>query len=137
MLYLFDTSALLVHFLNEPGADQLLGLFDEPENECCLTSITLAEFARKLREYGQSPPDIERRLDSYLPLYTAILPVDLAVARHCTQLLNLVPQRIPLIDALIASAASVHNACLVHRDKHLATIPGDVLSQMNLAKSVG
>jgi predicted nucleic acid-binding protein len=136
MRYLFDTSALLVHFLNEPGAGQLIELFDDPANECLLACITVAEFARKLREYGQSPADIEQRLDAYLPLYTALLPVDAAVARCCVQLAGQVPQRIPLVYALIASTAWVNRACLVHKDKHFAVIPSHLIQQINLAESI-
>ena len=37
------------------------------------------------------------------------------------------------VDCLIAAAARERHACLVHRDRHFAAIPGDLFSQLDLA----
>lgn len=42
------------------------------------------------------------------------------------------PQRLPMIDGLIAATAAVHGLTLVHRDPHLAAIPAGVLKQIKL-----
>lgn len=39
-----------------------------------------------------------------------------------------------MADSLIAASALVHGACLVHKDKHMAAIPSEVLPTLNLAQ---
>jgi predicted nucleic acid-binding protein len=42
-------------------------------------------------------------------------------------------ERLPLADALIAAAAREWGACLVHRDRHMASIPASVVEQIDLS----
>lgn len=61
---------------------------------------------------------------------TIDISVDVAEAayeiRHATQ------PRIPMIDCLIAGAARVHGMRLLHRDRHMATIPAKLVQQKML-----
>ncbi|MCX7110926.1 MAG: hypothetical protein NTX45_12525 [Proteobacteria bacterium] len=52
MLYLFDTSALLAHYRREAGWQQVQAIFDDATTDILLASLTLTEFARRLRELG-------------------------------------------------------------------------------------
>ena len=54
MLYLFDTSALLAHYRRESGWQQVQAIFDDDAADILLASVTLTEFARRLRELGAS-----------------------------------------------------------------------------------
>jgi predicted nucleic acid-binding protein len=45
---------------------------------------------------------------------------------------NCTPERLPMVDALIAAAAQSRDACLVHRDDHMAAIPADLVQQRRL-----
>jgi predicted nucleic acid-binding protein len=71
-------------------------------------------------------------LDTYLPMFSGIVPIDDGVARSALRLIERVPGRLPMVDSLIASAALARGACLVHRDKHLSAIPVQILPQIDL-----
>ena len=133
MRYLLDTSALLAHHRQEPGSEAVQAIFEEAEAEVFLCSLTLAEFARRLRDLGAAPAEIEADLASYEALADALLPVDAPVARLAFQLGCATPTRLPLVDALIAATAVRAGATLVHRDAHLRAIPEDRLVQQELA----
>ena len=42
------------------------------------------------------------------------------------------PERLPLIDALISAAARFRSAKLVHRDAHMRAIPPEEIEQLDL-----
>ena len=42
------------------------------------------------------------------------------------------PNRVPMIDCLIAGSARVHGMTLVHRDRHMAAIPQRLVRQKQL-----
>jgi len=133
MTYLLDTSALLVLYRKESEVDRVLALFDDPRHDILLSTVSMAEFGRKLRELGKNQEEIEETLDLLMQLFSRVVPLDEVVARASLRLTDNVPLRLPMIDALIA-AALVHEACLVHKDKHMAAIPPDVLPTLNLAQ---
>ena len=132
MVYLLDTSALLVLYRNEPGAERIATFFREPEHEFLICALSVAEFGRKLRELGVGALEIETLLDTYLPMFTSVLATDENVARTSLRLIEQVPVRLPLADSLIAAAAMTRSACLMHRDKHMAAIPETILPQFSL-----
>ena len=134
MIYLLDTSALLVLYRKEPEVDRVLALFDDPQHDILLSTVSVAEFGRKLRELGKNRDEIEETLDLFMQLFSRVVPLDEVVARASLRLADSVPLRLPMVDALIAASALVHEACLVHKDKHMAAIPPDVLPTLNLAQ---
>jgi len=133
MIYLFDTSALLIHYRREPGFERVLALFDDPANDILLSSVSLAEFGRVLRSSGLDSTQVDETLDAYLPLFSEIVPVDGSVARASLRLLDDVCTRIPTVDSLIAGSAKLRGACLVHRDGHFRAIPPSILPTIDLA----
>lgn len=52
MIYLLDTSAVLIHYRQEPGYERIPSMFDDPSNGVLLSSVSLAEFGRVLRSAG-------------------------------------------------------------------------------------
>jgi predicted nucleic acid-binding protein len=132
MTYLLDTSALLAHYRNEPGGQQVQALFDRQEADLLVASVSLPEFARRLRDLGASAGQARDVLGRYLQALTDVVSIDAAVAGASFDLICEVHQRLPLIDALIVSAARSRKACLVHRDKHLRAIPAGVVRQIEL-----
>ncbi len=70
--------------------------------------------------------------DGYFGELTTCLPVDRAVAEMAWQLRALIPQRLPLVDALIAATARAAGAILVHKDPHMSRIPTTVVKQLVL-----
>jgi len=132
MPYLLDTSALLAHYREEVGAEQVQALFDSEGEPLLLASVSLPEFARRLRALGASPDDARKVMRQYREAMDDIVPVDAEVAVASFDLICQLPERLPLVDALIAASASSRHACLVHRDAHLRAIPGTLLAQLDL-----
>lgn len=58
MIYLLDTSALLAHYRDEVGAARVQALFEREEDELLLASVSLPEFARRLKDLGAILPDV-------------------------------------------------------------------------------
>jgi predicted nucleic acid-binding protein len=63
---------------------------------------------------------------------TTALPATRATADAAVELRAKVRPRLPLVDALIVAAAKERDAVLVHRDPHMAVIPGNLVKQLTL-----
>lgn len=129
---LLDTSALLAHFRGEAGAELVQRLFDDDEAELVLASVTLPELARRLADLGFSEAEVERVVGQYREAVSEVVAIDSAVAWQSYDLIRRIPQRLPLVDALIAAAARSRQARLVHRDRHFRAIPLSALAQLDL-----
>jgi predicted nucleic acid-binding protein len=132
MPYLLDTSALLAHCRGEKGAERVQELFDEEGEEIFICSVSLAEFARRLRELGAKEREIAELTGHYKQLTDEIIAVDARAAEESDQISRAAAPRLPLVDALIASAARNRTAVLVHRDAHLRAIPAKIVRQLDL-----
>ncbi len=132
MLYLLDTSALLAHHRKEPGWSQVQAIFDDPEADVFIASISLAELARRLGKLGADEAERRGIVSAYALLMTDVVSVDREVAMEVFEISCRTPKPLPLMDALIASAARVRGACLVHRNEHLSPIPLDLVPQLQL-----
>ena len=94
--------------------------------------MSLPEFARRLRDLGQDQAQIQSVLADYRHMLSGVAAIDEAVAEASAELLHVVSTRLPLVDALIAAAARVQGAILVHRDAHLRVIPADWVASIDL-----
>ena len=130
--YLLDTSALLAHYRNERGAERVQALFEEEGGKILLASVSLPEFARRLRELGVDDSGIGEALVGYKLLIDEVVSVDSAIAEASYDLIRRLPERLPLIDALISAAARFRSAKLVHRDAHMRAIPPEEIEQLDL-----
>ena len=133
MLYLFDTSALLAHYRREDGWQQVQAIFDDATAEILLASVTLTEFARRLRELGANDSEARQIVQDYRLLVNDVVTIDEQLAITAFDLACATPKRLPLADSLIAAAASERGACLVHRDDHMSHIPENLLRQLTLS----
>jgi predicted nucleic acid-binding protein len=131
--YLLDTSALLAHYRQETGWDEVQGLFEDDEAELMIASLSLTEFGRRLRELGAADSAVERVLSEYELLFNDVVALDTAVATAAFVIGCRTPRRLPLADALIAAAAQARDAVLVHRDEHMRPIPAELVRQRELA----
>jgi predicted nucleic acid-binding protein len=131
--FLIDTSALLAHARKEPGWERVSALFEQRDCEVLASAVSLTEFARRLRDLGSPVEGASAIMASYRDLLDEVVPVDGQVARTAFEIGCATPERLPLVDALIAASAHERGATLVHRDRHLAAIPADLLSQLDLA----
>jgi predicted nucleic acid-binding protein len=132
MTHLLDTSAVLAHVRDEPGAGLVQELFEREGVSVFLCSVTLAELARRLRDLGATPEEAWETIDGYRQAVDGVVQVDEAVARESDRILISTPARLPLVDALIAAAASSRGAVLVHRDAHMRSIPASHVRQLDL-----
>src|SRR5262249_11604480 len=125
--FLLDTSALLAHSRKEPGGARVQALFEADNLEILAASVSITEFARRLRELGATTGEARETVEAYLELLDEIVPIDAAIAFTAFDLGCAVAKRLPLVDALIAAAARERGACLVHRDQHMAPIPSELV----------
>ena len=132
MRYLLDTSALLAHYRQEEGWQEVQALFETDEADLIAASVSLTEFGRRLRELGANETEAEEVLSAYQLLFTEIASVDVAVARAAFVLGCHTPRRLPLVDALIAAVAQARAAVLVHRDEYMRSIPPELVLQQDL-----
>ncbi len=132
MIYLLDTSALLAHHRDEPGAEQVQALFENDEHDLLVASISLAEFARRLRDLGATPEEAHAVVRQYLQAIGGVVAVDAGIAMSAFGVICQTPARLPLVDALTAACARSRGACLVHRDRHMSAIPATTLAQLVL-----
>lgn len=130
--HLLDTSALLAHYFDEPGAELVQQLWASGGGKPAICAVTVAELRARLREELTDSAQAALAAEAYLDELTICLPVDREVAELAWQLRESVSVRLPLVDALIAAAARSVDAVLVHRDPHLAAIPRQIVKQVLL-----
>jgi predicted nucleic acid-binding protein len=133
VLYLLDTSVLIAHYRQEASRERVQAIFEDGSAGVIVAGVTFPGFARRLRDLGASSAEIRQTLADYQMLFSDIVAVDAAVAMAAFEIGYRTPQRLPLVDALIAAAAQVRQACLVHRDRHMTAIPAEIVSQLHLA----
>ncbi|MCX7039105.1 MAG: type II toxin-antitoxin system VapC family toxin [Spirochaetes bacterium] len=135
--HLLDTSALLAHYFDEPGADVVEQLWATGSARPGVSAVTVAELKQRLGEEMSDSGEAREAADAYLNELTVCLPVDRMVAELACQLMEATAERIPLVDALIAATARAAGAVLVHRDPHFERIPRTVVDQIVLPMKIG
>ncbi len=123
MGYLLDTSALLAHYRNEPGADRVQEILESAEAEIYISSLSIAEFARSMKNLGMDTAAARTAALEYTGLCDKVINIDTAAAVRAYEIAAECETRLPLIDALIASCASTTETILVHKDPHFDAIP--------------
>lgn len=125
---LLDTSALLAHYRNEPGATRVQALLEDEQVEIAMSSVSVAELARRLLDLGADSAAARSTTLEYAGLAATVVPVDTAVAVRAFEIAASAAQRIPLVDSLIAACASVLGATLVHRDPHFRSMASGLVA---------
>jgi predicted nucleic acid-binding protein len=131
--HVLDTSALLAHYFNEPGAELVEKLWSDESSRLAISAVTVAELKGRLSQEITENAEATIAADAYLNELTICLPVDRATAELAWQLRQVAPNRLPLVDALIAATARAAGAILVHRDPHMAQIPPALMQQIDLS----
>jgi predicted nucleic acid-binding protein len=131
--HVLDTSALLAHYFNEPGAARVDMLWKDRSCRLAVSAVTVAELKGRLFREISDDGEAAGAADTYLNELTTCLPVDRATAELAWQLRHAAPNRLPLVDALIAATARAAGAVLVHKDPHLSQIPPALLQQVDLS----
>ncbi len=130
MNHVFDTSALIVHTFAEPGASEVQSLIAEEQHTLFICSLSLFELAGVLKR-NRASDRISTCWETYRQI-AEIIPVTADLAQDAWRLRESVGRRLPMADAIIAASAQSRGATLVHRDRHLSTIPHSVIPQIRL-----
>jgi len=130
--HILDTSAILAHYFDEPGADEVNAIWSQKGSAPAICTLTIPELRTRLQVEIADPTEIERVFDLYVNQLTVCLPVDRATAEEAMQLRQCSPSRLPLVDACIAACARRHQCLLVHRDPHMDGLPSDAVRQLRL-----
>jgi len=133
--HVLDTSALLAHYFNEPGAAFVEGLWADESHRIAISAVTVAELKGRLHQEITDDGEATSAADAYLNELTTCLPVDRLTAEAAWQLRQATPDRLPLVDALIAATARVADAVLVHKDPHMSRIPAGLVRQVALPET--
>ena len=129
MTHLLDTSALLAHYLAEPGAARVQALFEDNAVVAGASILSLYEFELRLHQLGMDAANRTTELNRYRALLNEVVVVDEAVRSEAIHLRNSATAHVAAMDILIAATASLKDATLVHRDPHFAAIPPSLLKQ--------
>lgn len=124
MTHLLDTTALLAHFLDENGAQEVEALLALGPRKIGLAAPSWVEFHTRLREIIYDTELVESVFRQYTEALTTILPLDESATRAAIRLRAASPGRLPTADALIAGTAVAADMVLVHRDSHFDAVPG-------------
>lgn len=128
MTHLFDTSALLCLYFQEPGSERLVALLADPANNPGLSALSLMEFWAVLKRRGREDR-MEQDWPALRPLFSEIVPASESIVMRALAFRRAAFDRLPAMDAIIAATAAVHDAILLHRDAHWRAIPADLLRQ--------
>lgn len=137
MTHLLDTSAILAHFLDEPGADRVEALLAGGSEVAGLAASAWAELDRRLHELIPDAAEAARVLRHYTRSLCGFIPVDEAATLAAMKIRHGCTDRLPLVDALIAGCAACHHLTLVHRDTHMDAIPSDQVAVLRLPDRAG
>jgi predicted nucleic acid-binding protein len=130
--HVLDTSAILAHYLREPGAEDVNSVLARGPDETGISLITIVELRARLSELAVDAQEAERAFKLYTETLMTVLPFTRETADAATELRAATRPRLALVDALIAASAKQLGATLVHRDPHMATIPSSLVRQMVL-----
>ncbi|MBI4328089.1 MAG: PIN domain-containing protein [Chloroflexi bacterium] len=127
--HVLDTSAILAHYLREPGAEDVNAILAQGPEAAGISLIALVELRGRLAEVAPNPQEAERAFKLYTEMLTTVLPFSRETADAAMDLRSATHPRFPLVDALIAASAKQYGAVLVHRDPHMAAVPSSLVRQ--------
>jgi predicted nucleic acid-binding protein len=129
MTHLLDTSALLAHYLAEPGATRVQALFEDTAVVAGTSILALFEFELRLHQLGMDTATRAAELNRYRALLSEVVNVDEAIRSEAVRVRISATARASAMDTLIAATASLRGAMLIHRDPHFTAISASVLKQ--------
>ena len=128
--HVLDTSAILSHYFDEPGADKVALLWQKGNPKPAVCVVTIPELRSRLAIELSDPGEAEQAIHAYIEELTTSVSVDRMIAELAVQIRIATPKRLPLVDALISACARAHDALLVHCDPHMAEIPKGMVRQL-------
>lgn len=130
--HVFDPSAILAHYFQEPGAEQVNALLADNSVEIGLPATALIDLKSRLASAVPDPVEARRAYRLYAEELIAALPVTREVVADAERILERTGGQLPVSAAFVAATARHEGAVLVHRDPALARLPGDLVQQFAL-----
>ncbi len=130
--HVFDTSAILAHYFEEPGADQVNALLAENAVEPGLPAVALLELKARLAATVRDAAAAARAFQLYSEELIAPIPVTREIVARAEEILRRTDSPLTMTEAITAATARHEGALLVHRSPNLARIPGDLVRQCAL-----
>ena len=122
MTHLLDTSALLAHYLGENGAQRVQELFESDVVTTGASILSFYEFELRLYDLGVDATTRVADLNRYRALLDETVDVTEVLRAEAIRLRTASTTHVAAMDVLIAAAASLNGATLVHRDPHFAAL---------------
>ncbi len=130
--HVFDTSAILAHYFQEPGAEQVHALLADNAVEAGLSAIALLDLKSKLVASVPDAAEAHRAFQLYSEELIAAIPVTRDIVEAAEALLARAGHTLTLLEAIAAATAQREGAILVHRDPNIARLPDGLLQQCAL-----
>lgn len=130
--HVFDPSAILAHYFQEPGAEEVNLLLADNTVEVGLPATALIDLKTRLTATVPDPAEARRAYRLYAEELVATLPVTREIAIEAERIIERTDGRLPLPTAVVVATARRENAILVHRDPALALLPDDLVRQCTL-----
>jgi predicted nucleic acid-binding protein len=132
LTYVLDTSATLAQLYNEPGADIINGILQDPDAVIGISVLTIYEFWTSVIHRAGSQEASDEAVAVLRQSVDVIFPVAETTVKLALELRRSGASRIALADCLIAATAVQHGATLVHRDPHFSVLPNGRPNQLTL-----
>jgi len=130
--HLLDTSAVLAHYFQVPGAQVVHSLLLEHPGRLGLSVVSVPELAWRLAAHLGDPRESERALKVYIEELTQSVALTREMADASVRLQRATASSLPLVRALIAGTAQARNAMLVYCDPRFDAIPDALVKKLRL-----
>ena len=127
--HVFDTAALLAHYFDQPGAEQVNDLLAANSVEVGIPAIELLELQRQLTLALPDAAEAHRAFHLYADELITTMPVTREIVTRAALLLEKTGDLLNPSDAVLAATAQQANAVLVHRNPRLARVPANLFQQ--------
>ncbi|WP_404422090.1 PIN domain-containing protein [Nibricoccus sp. IMCC34717] len=125
--HVFDASAVLAHYFQEPGADVANALLTDDHAKIGITTVSLLELRLEmLRSVKDAPAGVRQEAEAAFRLYAdellETMPITREISETAASLALAAPSEVSPNRALSAAAARLHEAILVHRSSDLQAL---------------
>ncbi len=130
--HVLDTSAILAHYFDEPGADLVNALLVDNTLEVGLPAVALLDLRTRLDAAVSDAVEARRAYRLYAEELITAIPVTRETIAAAEEILPASGGQLTFLETVAAATARHAGAVLVHRSPRLARLPGQLLQQKAL-----
>jgi predicted nucleic acid-binding protein len=127
--HVFDTSAILAHYFDEPGAEQVNAMLADTSLEIGLSAISLIELKTRIASKVPDKNEARRAYRLYAEELLAAIPVTREIVASSEAIIQQSACELNLHQVIAAATARSQGAVLVHREANLRSIPSTLVQQ--------